>query len=120
MIMRFRGDGVGHTSTRAATNVFKGDRDILDMKFPHDALPATESTNVEEQDEDMDITAEDLEGEMDEDGDLSESEVVDYGYGPEGDSGEDDEVEEEQEDGEVGEEDDMTIDELDMLGYADY
>ena len=46
------------------------------MKIPYDTPPATESTNVEEQDEDMDITAEDLEGEMDEDGDLSESEVL--------------------------------------------
>ena len=129
MIMRFRGGGVGHTSTRAATNVFKADRDILDMKSHQDhqeqlesALPVTETYGVEEQDDEEENTAEALEleaGEMDE-GDLSESEVVDYGYEQEGDLGEEEEAEEEGEDGEGGEEDDTTIDELDVLGYADY
>ena len=40
---------------------------------------------------------------------------MDYGYELESESGEED-----GEDGECGEEDDMTVDELDMLGYADY
>jgi hypothetical protein len=133
MIMRFRGGGVGHTSTRAATNVFKTDRDDLDMKSrqleghqEHSARPVAEPYNVEERDDEEDITttivAEDSEADIDEDseGELSESEVFDYGYQSEDESGEEDEAEEEREDGEGGEEDDMTIDELDVLGYADY
>ena len=54
--MRFRGGGVGHTSTRAATNVFKADRDVLDMKSGQNtgALTDPEPFNVEERDdEDM-------------------------------------------------------------------
>jgi hypothetical protein len=118
MIMRFRGGGVGHTSTRAATNVFKGDRAVLD----HDqgAPIVNEPYNVEEQDDEEDngdIISEDSEAEIDE-GELSESEMADYGYELEDDSGEEDE--EEEAEGEGGEEDDTTIDELDILGYADY
>ena len=30
MVMRFRGGGVGHKSTRDATDFFKTDRDLLD------------------------------------------------------------------------------------------
>lgn len=32
MLMRYRGGGVGHKSTRAATNIFLKDRDRLDMQ----------------------------------------------------------------------------------------
>jgi hypothetical protein len=127
MIMRFRGGGVGHTSTRAATNVFKADRDILDMKSHHQeqgAPPVAEPYNVEDQDDEEDSDsdiAEDLEAELEMDeGDLSESEMVDFGYEQESEPGEEEEAEEEGEDGEGGEEDDMTVDELDVLGYADY
>jgi hypothetical protein len=71
-------------------------------------------------DKDNNIIAEGLEaaGEIDE-GELSESEPVDYGYELE-DSDESD-PEDEEKDGEGREEDDDTIlDELDLLGYADY
>lgn len=34
--MRFRGGGVGHTSTRAATNTFLSDRDFLDLGTARD------------------------------------------------------------------------------------
>ena len=54
--MRFRGGGVGHTSTRAATKVFKADRDVLDMKSGQNigAFTAPEPFSVEERDdEDM-------------------------------------------------------------------
>jgi glucan phosphorylase len=127
MIMRFRGGGVGHTSTKAATNVFKTDRDVLDLKQGLQDLGVTEPYNVEEQDDDEDITmtvdivSEDLEGEINED-DMSESELVDYGYEQETEreSEDEEEAEEEEEYGEGGEEDDLTIDELDVLGYADY
>lgn len=84
MIMRFRGGGVGHTSTKAATNVFKTDRDILDLKRGFQDQGVMEPFNGEEQDDEditmtVDIVREDLEGEINED-DLSESELVDYGY----------------------------------------
>jgi hypothetical protein len=117
MIMRFRGDGVGHTSTRAATKVFIVDRDVLDIKSPS----AGDSSIIEEQNEEdtIDIIPEDLEAEIDE-GELSESEMFDYGYEPECESEEEADSEEEREDGEGGEEDDTTIDELVVLGYADY
>jgi hypothetical protein len=127
MIMRFLGGGVGHTSTRAETNVFKADRDVLDMKShpshqERAGLPLTEPSNVEEErDDEMDniIVTEDSEAEIepDEDGELSESELVDYGYELEGESDLDSE---EDEDGESGEDSDMMIDEPDVLGYADY
>ena len=83
------------------------------------SLTVTEPYNVEEQDAELeednaDVISEESEAEIDEGG-LSESEMVDYGYEPEGESGED-----EEEDGEGREEDDMTKDELDELGYADY
>ena len=66
----------------------------------------------------------------DEGGELSEGELLDYGYeqeidsdeeeeGDEGDREEDDEEQaDDEEDMEVEEEDDLTIDELEELGYA--
>ena len=125
MIMRFRGGGVGHTSTKAATNVFKTDRDILDLKRGFQDQGVMEPFNGEEQDDEedinmtVDVVSEDLEGEINED-DLSESELVDYGYERERELEEEEAEEEEEYDGEGGEEDDLTIDELDVLGYADY
>jgi hypothetical protein len=129
MIMRFRGGGVGHTSTRAATDIFKNDRDILDMKS-HQArkeqyAPAPLNVEEEEVNEDHDdnMEAEDSEleagegHEVDEEDELSESELVDYGYESEGKS---EWEEEEWENRDVGEEDNSTIDELGALGYAEY
>ena len=58
--------------------------------------------------------------EIDEEGELLESELIDYGYEPEIESDEDKEEPEEEEDRDIGEEDDTTIDELAILGYADY
>jgi hypothetical protein len=43
MAMRFRGGGVGHTSTRAATNSFLSDRDFLDLSS------SNEHDNVDEE-----------------------------------------------------------------------
>ena len=162
MIMRFRGGGVGHTSTRAATNVFKADRDVLDMKSGQNtgALtdPGPEPFNVEERDdedmaedivEDMaEVIAEnmvediaenmvediaenmaegmaedflvDAEAEIDDEGDLSDSELVDYGYELGDSDSEEDGAGDEEDDDVRGEEDDAIRDELDELGYADY
>ena len=122
MIMRFRGGGVGHTSTRAATNIFKADRDVLDMKSGQNKGPptVTEPYNVEDQDdEDMgEVFLEDSDVEIDDEGELSESEVVDYRYELEEEEGEEEGPGDEDNDGEGGEEDDTAIDELDLLGYA--
>ena len=153
--MRFRGGGVGHTSTRAATNVFKADRDVLDMKSGQNtgALTDPEPFNVEERDdedmaeivedmaedivenmaedmaenmaEDMaEVMAEDFlveaEAEIDDEGDLSDSELVDYGYELGDSDSEEDGAGDEEDDDVRGEEDDAIRDELDELGYADY
>ena len=122
-MMRFRGGGVGHTSTRAATDVFKQDLDILDMESrrtrqKHCAPPSDEE---EEDDDNIYMDAEvsgagEVEEYEDED-ELSESELVDYGYVDASD-GEDSEEEEDSRD--VGEGDDTTIDEVGALGFADY
>jgi len=138
MMMRFHGGGVGHTSTWAATDAFKTDRNDLDRQSRQ---ARNKASNVEEEEEigdeemngnesarpsNIDIeriiegaNAED-EVEIDEEGELSESELIDYGYEPEIESDKDEEEPEEEEDRDVGEEDDTTIDELAILGYADY
>ena len=72
-MMRFRGGGVGHKSTRDATNFFKNDRD------PSDLTPVSDSESGEEIEEQVDS------GEIRNDGTndsetLSDSEVEDYGY----------------------------------------
>ncbi|KAF8810798.1 hypothetical protein BYT27DRAFT_7253415 [Phlegmacium glaucopus] len=117
MIMRFRGGGVGHLSTRAATDIFKNDRDSLDKK----SQQSRKEPNMEEDGEDEMDTAdsggESEREEVDEEGQVSESELFDYGYQLESES---EEEEEEEEEREAGEEDDTTIDELGTLGYADY
>jgi hypothetical protein len=119
MIMRFRGGGVGHTSTRAATNVFKTDRDILDLESHHGRQEQYAPSNVEEEegneDNVMDVEGS-VAGEVDEENELSESELDDYGYEREGES----ESEGDEENRDVGEEDDTTIDELGALGFAEY
>lgn len=115
MMMRFRGGGVGHTSTRDATDILKTDRDELDRR----SQQARRDTITVE---DEDISDEEMNGNepADREGELSESELFDYGYEPEIESDEDEEEPEEEEDRDVGEEDDTAIDELAVLGYADY
>lgn len=137
MMMRFRGGGVGHTSTRDATDILKTDRDELDRRSQQARRDVITVEDEDISDEEMngneparrsnlDIEAmieganvED-EGEIDWEGELSESESIDYRYEPEIESDEDEEEPEEEEDRDVGEEDDTAIDELAVLGYADY
>jgi hypothetical protein len=45
MAMRFRGGGVGHTSTRAATNTFLSDRDIIDLEVARDECASEDLGN---------------------------------------------------------------------------
>ena len=66
-MMRFRGGGVGHKSTREATDFFKNDRDRLDTQ----TVTATEA----EDDNNMEGYASGTE--------IMEDEEDDYGYGQE-------------------------------------
>lgn len=125
--MRFRGGGVGHSSTRAATDTFKNDRDGLDMISQQARKEPRTHPNMEENngtdDDGMDELEEisdgerEIEGQDDED-QLSESELVDYGYELEGESEEEDD-DDDREPGEL-EEDNMIVNELGTLGYAEY
>lgn len=108
-MMRFRGGGVGHKSTRAATDFFKNDRDPLDLKVSDSDLDEEE------------IAVEEIEG----DANPGSDEENDYGYNLreipdfESDQDEDPEFEEEEED--YGAEDDGGgIDEdIVALGYSE-
>ena len=68
--MRFRGGGVGHKSTRDATDFFKNDRDKSDLTV---LTPVSESDEEEVEQPDAEIQVE-LDGLMDSD------EERDYGY----------------------------------------
>lgn len=68
--MRFRGGGVGHKSTREATDFFKRDRDPLDV-------PRQANTNDEENTEEW----EEIEDDADEDPGSDEDVEDDYGLG---------------------------------------
>jgi hypothetical protein len=116
--MRFRGGGIGHTSTRAETDVFKTDRDNLDIKSRQDrkdTLHTEEEDSCDEEmnrsDMDIDMIIEGAKGEgevgeeLDQDGELLILELKDYGYEPEIETDEESDNEEE-EDREAGEEED--------------
>ena len=132
--MRFRGGGVGHTSTQATTDTFKNDLDIQDMEScrvrqleERNVLAFVEDeVNRHEEDTDVDIedseAGEDREVGLQVEDELSESEMADYGYELEGDSdsSSEEEGEDEEENRDVEEEDYTTVDELGALGYAEY
>ena len=85
MMMRFRGGGVGHSSTRAASDKFKNDRDDLDIISQLQTHPNTkEDDDIPVNEEDMNRENSDGERDMDEvveeEDQLSDSELVDYGY----------------------------------------
>lgn len=109
LMMRFRGGGVGHASTREATNFFKQDRDSCDKRRPV----------AEEEDDDCEEThAQQSRTDRDD-------EEEDYGYnrGQFSDPDEEEEVGEGDQwsEDEFGPEDDGgNIDEfMDDLGYGD-
>jgi hypothetical protein len=116
-MMRFRGGGIGHKSTREATNLFKKDRDQLDT------LARSAVGNVED---DEVMSEEELELELDEEDDGDEDED-DYGYAnSQSDEDEveglgDDENEDDEDKNDFGPEDDGgAVDpDMDELGYAD-
>ena len=98
LMMRFRGGGVGHKSTREATDSFKKDRDQLDIKsnmedveddgvMPEILVPEPDDENFEEDEEEDYGYAAATDSEVDEptmgDGDNSGDEY----FGPEDDGG---------------------------------
>lgn len=108
LMMRFRGGGVGHKSTREATDFFKKDRDRLDEPGLTE-MDDAETTSEDDGDGDEDSVDEDVED--------------DYGYTMEvSDEGEPDHdgVEVDDDDGCFGPEDDGGGVDPDMeeLGYA--
>lgn len=91
LMMRFRGGGVGHKSTREATDSFKKDRDWLDVKSDieeDEVRPVVLETEpeIEEDEEDYGYVTET-------DSDVDEATLGDGGYstdeffGPEDDGG---------------------------------
>jgi hypothetical protein len=133
-MMRYRGGGVGHKTTREATNSFKSDRDPLDNQeistgFNDEDKVDEDGTLREIQEEDGEIHDED--GEIREDDDervrQAEEEIQeeeeDYGYARE-DSEEESDMDDDAEvddEAEFGPEDDGgAIDpDMDALGYAE-
>ena len=111
--MRFRGGGVGHKSTREATDQFLQDRDHLDV-----LTMAKEQAN----NEDLELTLPDME---EDDSELEEDDYAHTGWSDSGsDSGwEDDNGEELDEVGELdflGAEDGADVpDPFDDLGFAE-
>ena len=89
LLMRFRGGGVGHKSTREATDSFRSDRDRLDTQL-------VTATQVEEDNEEGYASGVDN----------IEDEEEDYGYNQDATDG--DEPEDENGD-----------DDFEMFGYAD-
>jgi hypothetical protein len=109
-MMRFRGGGVGHASTREATDFFKQDRDSRDTKKVR-----------EEDDEDYDQTQYEPTVPNHSRADRDDEEE-DYGYnrGQFSDADEEEEAEEEWVDDEFGPEDDRgEIDEFVDHGYGE-
>jgi hypothetical protein len=78
LMMRFRGGGVGHKSTREATDFFKKDRDPMDARAPTSGDTSTrDDIGIDEE-----LGAEDLEERHDEaeDSEIDEDIEDDYGY----------------------------------------
>lgn len=111
--MRFRGGGVGHKSTREATDSFKKDRDPLDKQVT-DAGFEWDEVGDDEPISDMAVEEDD---EL-----IGDSEEEDYGYVREDSEDESDrDTEDGDEQVDFGPEDDGgTIDpDMDALGYAE-
>jgi hypothetical protein len=80
-MMRFRGGGVGHKSTREATHFFKKDRDRLDTQDKADENQVgyvSEEENAEDEEEDYGYI-QDSDTESGDDSDVGLSD--DFGYG---------------------------------------
>jgi hypothetical protein len=113
-MMRFRGGGVGHASTREATDFFKQDRDSHDAK-----------RLVEEDDEDYDQTQHEPKAPTNQSKTDRDDEEEDYGYnrGQFSDTEEEDEEEDEYLDDKIGLDDNgeegYDSEVMDDLGYGE-
>jgi hypothetical protein len=118
MVMRFQGGGVGHTSTRDATNHFLADRHPTDSSFQRDTHLANEEPRDELDKPEVESNQDPSLLSSDESADGDESAEEDYGYGPYDDDDDDDEEEEE---GRHDEEElDVEEDDIEKLGYAQF
>ena len=116
--MRFRGGGVGHKSTRGATDFFKQDRDRLDTKtttisslYDDVANEILEQDNTDEPEDHHVLDEESVEDEEEDYGYVREALEVEAGV----EVGQDDVS-----DHDLGPEDDAeAVDILDEFGYAD-
>jgi hypothetical protein len=125
-VMRFRGGGVGHKSTREATDRFLQDRDVLDLR--DDEHPEMETHS------DSDDNNDDKEGNSSAGGDENQEEWTDeddeeegdYGYGGlsaeesgEETNGSDSDSPDSEADDELGPEDGEGVEnEVELLGYS--
>ncbi|KAJ3512102.1 hypothetical protein NLJ89_g3716 [Agrocybe chaxingu] len=129
LMMRFRGGGVGHNSTRQATDFFKKDRDNLDVvrgdgeEGQEDEEDNDSKNNKDEDEDEEENDKEDQEEEEKDDEEEADGNQEDYGYVQEYDPDEIPEEEEELEEDEVhlgAEEDGGGVDpDVEELGYAD-
>ena len=112
--MCFQGGGVGHKSTREATDFFKKDRDRLDMAQTQPNVPEHDG-DLEQEDSDM-VSEEELHH------DVNENEEDDFGYvNEESDKSEPEgELAAEDEDDEFGPEDDGGVIDPDMMSELGY
>jgi len=117
MVMRFRGGGVGHASTRVVTDVFKIDRDVMDIS----SRDSRREQHAEARDDENQDTG-DIDGDQNlgsEDEELSESELVDYGYEEEVENDSEDEKSED-DNAKEDEGDEDIVEDLAALGYAEF
>ncbi|KAF8802003.1 hypothetical protein BYT27DRAFT_7226594 [Phlegmacium glaucopus] len=139
MMMRYRGGGVGHKSTRDATNKFLTDRDRLDIptttnddtnsdsesdKSVEDVQEEVEAIE-EEGGEDVSVGDEEKEPDPNEDSDSEDDddakfeEEFDYGLGEDGSNDEDGDEEADEADGDALGPEDGDEEDDDDFGYAD-
>ncbi|KAG1811133.1 uncharacterized protein BJ212DRAFT_1579186 [Suillus subaureus] len=148
MFMRFRGGGVGHKSTRSATQIFRNDHDPLDCVAPGDNADSEEDEEASDSEEDEEASEGDEEGaaEGDEEGaaegaidegiidqdedEVGESEMEEFGYGgldqeeddtdsDEDDSSSDNEDNDSDLDNDLGPEDGEDENEEELEGYGE-
>jgi hypothetical protein len=122
MLMRFRGGGVGHTGTRAATNKFLEDRDQLDVDNGHMQGGDDEEGSHGDSEEDSDNDPDEGQPEggsekvVDDEGNSSCDEEYGYGYSIDDEDG--DEPPDVADDALGPEDGEGDVDEVSLLGFA--
>jgi hypothetical protein len=121
MLMRFHGGGVGHKSTRSATDQFLTDRDTLDEEYT--AGQQEKAENLQESkvgcpvDEDCEPNEPDGDPESTDNDSYGSDEEFDYGYAQ---RVSDDESEEENDgEGDIDEDGEGGWEDIDELGFGD-